>query len=228
MNIGDPQHQGAGLPPDRLHHQQRHCGTAVRAQSRVSRLRPRSDPARRRTLAIRIGVQLDLRCPTYRDGAAGNVQSGHHSGNSHARGIFPEELRQCDKTDERRHIFRESSAGIRSSRLECDIGERPERFVQQQSHCQQPGTIVLLNPNPGQIGSLGLNYIEGPRSLGLDMNLIKRVHIDESKDFEFRIVATNVLNHPIFGSPNLNINSPTFGRITNPKTAEKNLFCRSL
>jgi hypothetical protein len=76
------------------------------------------------------------------------------------------------------------------------------------------GQPVLLNPGPGQIGSLGLDYIQGPRSLGLDMNLIKRVRIDESKDFEFRVVATNVLNHPIFGSPDLNINSLTFGRIT--------------
>src|SRR5207253_3800965 len=50
--------------------------------------------------------------------------------------------------------------------------------------------------------------------LGLDMNLIKRVKITETKEFEFRLDALSVLNHPNFGNPNLNINAATFGRIT--------------
>jgi len=47
----------------------------------------------------------------------------------------------------------------------------------------------------------------------LDMNLIKRVKIAETKEFEFRLDALGLLNHPNFGNPNLNINSATFGRI---------------
>ena len=46
------------------------------------------------------------------------------------------------------------------------------------------------------------------------MNLIKRVRISERREFELRIDAVNVLNHPNFGSPNLNINNLSFGRIT--------------
>jgi hypothetical protein len=76
------------------------------------------------------------------------------------------------------------------------------------------GQPILVNPGPGQIGNLGLKWIQGPSTLGLDMNLIKRVRIMETKEFEFRVVATNVLNHPNFGNPDLNINSLTFGRIT--------------
>ncbi len=88
------------------------------------------------------------------------------------------------------------------------------------------GRILLVNPSPGQVGNMGLRWIEGPSYLGLDMNLIKRVRITETKEFEFRIDTVNVLNHPNFGYSNdrltqgnptrieLDISSPNFGRIT--------------
>ena len=61
---------------------------------------------------------------------------------------------------------------------------------------------------------MGLRWIEGPPTLQLDMDLVKRVRIAESKEFEFRVDAVNILNHPNFGNPNLNINNTSFGRIT--------------
>jgi hypothetical protein len=76
------------------------------------------------------------------------------------------------------------------------------------------GNLLLVNAPPGRHGNMGLNWIEGPANLGLDMNLIKRIKIRESQEFELRLDALNVLNHPNFGSPVLNINSNTFGRIT--------------
>ena len=42
---------------------------------------------------------------------------------------------------------------------------------------------------------MGLNWIEGPANLGLDMNLIKRIKLDESKEFEFRLDALSILDH---------------------------------
>jgi len=76
------------------------------------------------------------------------------------------------------------------------------------------GRLLLVNPTPGEIGNMGLSWIEGPSRLLLDMNLIKRVRLSENREFELRIDAVNVLNHPNFGSPNLNINNLSFGRIT--------------
>jgi hypothetical protein len=84
------------------------------------------------------------------------------------------------------------------------------------------GRLLLVNPAPGQVGTLGLRWIEGPSRLGFDANLIKRVRITETKEFEFRLDAVNVLNSPQFGVPGsagglaslLNINSTSFGRIT--------------
>ena len=86
-----------------------------------------------------------------------------------------------------------------------------------------------MNPAPGQVGSLGLRWIEGPGHLGLDVNLIKRVRISETKEFEIRVDTVNVLNHPNFGyntnrdtqnNPfllNLNMNSPNFGRFSDAR-----------
>lgn len=78
------------------------------------------------------------------------------------------------------------------------------------------GRILLTNPTPGQVGTLGLRWVEGPTRIGFDANLIKRVRINETKEFEFRVDAINILNRPNFDVPtaaNLSINSNSFGRI---------------
>src|SRR5205085_10170308 len=77
------------------------------------------------------------------------------------------------------------------------------------------GQTVLVNPQPGELGTLGLATLKGPKSLSLDMDLIKRFKLRETTNFEFRIDAINILNHPNFGNPSTNINgNNTFGRIT--------------
>jgi hypothetical protein len=81
------------------------------------------------------------------------------------------------------------------------------------------GQVVVVNPPPGEVGTLGYATVKGPGSFNLDMNLIKRFKIHENKEFEFRLDAINILNHPNFGNPvpaNLSINVPnnTFGQIT--------------
>jgi len=95
------------------------------------------------------------------------------------------------------------------------------------------GQLLLMNPAPGQVGSLGLRWIDGPPHVGFDANLIKRVKITESKEFELRVEVVNVLNHPNFGyntnrdtqnNPfllDLNINSPNFGRFTDAQGARR-------
>ncbi|PYS32453.1 MAG: hypothetical protein DMG14_34535 [Acidobacteria bacterium] len=88
------------------------------------------------------------------------------------------------------------------------------RAFRNKAIADSPGQLLLVNPTPGQIGNLGLKWIEGPAALGLDMNLIKRVRMAETKELEFRMDAVNVLNHPVFGNPDTNINSLSFGRIT--------------
>jgi hypothetical protein len=62
---------------------------------------------------------------------------------------------------------------------------------------------------------LGENTLRGPKALYFDMNLVKRFQISESKTFEMRIDAINILNHPNFANPSTALNTNnTFGRIT--------------
>src|SRR4030095_10238531 len=75
-------------------------------------------------------------------------------------------------------------------------------------------TVLLSNPAPGSVGTLGRAWIEGPGHVGLDLNVIKRIKIGEQKDFELRLDAVNVLNTPYWGNPNVDINNAQFGRIT--------------
>src|SRR5262249_23896457 len=43
--------------------------------------------------------------------------------------------------------------------------------------------LILVNPAPGQLGTLGRAWIEGPSHIGLDFNLVKRIRLAESKTF---------------------------------------------
>jgi hypothetical protein len=76
------------------------------------------------------------------------------------------------------------------------------------------GNPLLVNPAPGQVGNMGLKWLEGPGLVRFDMNLIKRVRLAETREFEFRMDAINVLNRPNFGNPVADINAANFGRIT--------------
>jgi hypothetical protein len=83
------------------------------------------------------------------------------------------------------------------------------------------GRPLLVNPAPGEVGSLGLRTIEGPSRFQLDMNLSKRVAIDDTRQLEFRADVTNVLNTPVFGNPNVDINSSSFGNISSATTGRQ-------
>jgi len=83
------------------------------------------------------------------------------------------------------------------------------------------GQVLLQNPLPGRRGTLGIRSIEGPGIWRFDANLSKLVKISETKSLQFRMDATDVLNHPEPNTANtaassliLDINQPNFGLIT--------------
>ncbi len=76
------------------------------------------------------------------------------------------------------------------------------------------GKPIVVNPMPGALGSLSETTIEGSGAFRLDVNLIKKIKFHEGKELQFRADAINLLNSPQFGFPDLNINSTTFGRVT--------------
>ena len=79
------------------------------------------------------------------------------------------------------------------------------------------GAPLLVNPAPGQLGTSAYGLFRGPGAKSLNLNVIKRIRINERITAQIGATAQNATNTPIFGNPtaaNLSINSTTFGRIT--------------
>jgi hypothetical protein len=75
------------------------------------------------------------------------------------------------------------------------------------------GQPLLVNPLPGVLGSLGQSPFRGPGSKNLNVNLIKRIRINERFTAQIGASALNVTNTPTFANPTTAINSTAFGRI---------------
>lgn len=80
----------------------------------------------------------------------------------------------------------------------------------------RPSVIVLQHPQPGKKGNLGNSTVYGLGTWRFDANLSKTFSITESKSLAVRIDATNILNHPQPGNPNLSIVGPATGAATTP------------
>jgi hypothetical protein len=80
------------------------------------------------------------------------------------------------------------------------------------------GKIVLQNPLPGKIGTLGYNSFRNEARWNLDMSMSKSVAITESKSFRLRVDISNICNHPVMsGTPT------TTGRISVPTSPSMNI-----
>jgi hypothetical protein len=70
-------------------------------------------------------------------------------------------------------------------------------------------------PGAGEVGTSGRNAFRGPSYINFDASIVKRFRIWEQHSVTFRAEMYNMLNHPTFGSPGLNLVTPaSFGRIS--------------
>jgi hypothetical protein len=89
------------------------------------------------------------------------------------------------------------------------------------------GTPILVNALPGQLGALGIGTASAPPTWRLDMNLLKRIKINERFMFQIGATAQNVTNSPQFGAPNTSISNASFGRITSTASTYRILVLQS-
>jgi outer membrane receptor protein involved in Fe transport len=75
---------------------------------------------------------------------------------------------------------------------------------------------AAFTQNPiGTFGNLGRNTVLGPAFIGFDLGLGRKIKFTESRDFQIRAEAFNVLNHTNLSDPGTNMSAAsTFGRIT--------------
>jgi Carboxypeptidase regulatory-like domain/TonB dependent receptor len=78
------------------------------------------------------------------------------------------------------------------------------------------GQIVLQNSAPGALGTLSPTNFRGLGSFTLNLQVSKPIVLNREHNviMTFRGDAINLLNKPIWGTPNLNIDSTSFGQIT--------------
>ena len=67
------------------------------------------------------------------------------------------------------------------------------------------GQVLLQNAQPGTYPTMGIGSIFGPGRWRFDANISKSIKLAESKTLQFRLDATDVLNHPEPNAPNLNL-----------------------
>ena len=73
---------------------------------------------------------------------------------------------------------------------------------------------VLVNPKPGQFGTVGSRIVDSWGQYFLDANVQKSFHLTESKQLTIRVDATNILNHPQLSTPNFAVGGTAFGQIS--------------
>ncbi len=76
-------------------------------------------------------------------------------------------------------------------------------------------SVYINNPSLRTYGTLGRNAFRGPGQVNLDLALMKETPLKgERLKCQFRVEAFNVFNHAEFQNPSQNINSSTFGQVT--------------
>ncbi len=73
---------------------------------------------------------------------------------------------------------------------------------------------VFFNPTAGQVGNLPILAFDGPSQFRIDLALSKRIRLTDTHRIEVKGEAFNLTNTPSFFRGDMDINSTTFGRIT--------------
>jgi hypothetical protein len=102
-------------------------------------------------------------------------------------------------------------------------GQRPDLVGGVDPYIRNISSLQWLNPKAfdittpaaqGRFGNLSYNALRGPTALTFDFALHKTFDITERQHVTLRAEAFNILNHPVFNSPDNSRSSPTFGFIT--------------
>ena len=101
-----------------------------------------------------------------------------------------------------------------SAAIEISIGCALKCSMRQNSRSPQPAPLDNASPLVPEFVSYELpaNFLDEINSAIIRLEDALKAHA-ETKSIQVRVDAHNVLNHPILGNPNLNMNAATFGQM---------------
>jgi TonB dependent receptor len=101
------------------------------------------------------------------------------------------------------------------------LNQRPDRVAGVSPYGTGSGPNNFLNPAAfsmpaaGTFGNLGRDTFYGPSYKQIDLSVLKKTRVTETKNVEFRAEMFNLFNHPNFDEPNTFFGTPGFGQIFN-------------
>jgi TonB dependent receptor-like, beta-barrel len=84
-------------------------------------------------------------------------------------------------------------------------------------------TTAFARPTVRRQGTSGRNIVFSDGIVNFDFGLAKEFRLGERPRLEFRWEVFNLFNHPNFGIPDADFNSPTFGRVFRTSTPEREM-----
>jgi len=101
------------------------------------------------------------------------------------------------------------------------FGPRPQQICQNGNLSASQRTVnrwfdtsCFVLPANDTYGNDAAQNMDGPSDKVLSLALNKTFRLTEAANLQFRAEAFNALNHPNFGRPNADVQSPSFGRIS--------------
>ena len=98
-----------------------------------------------------------------------------------------------------------------------NVGVSPNVSRGQQDPSRFFNLAAFVNRLPGEpqyrYGNSGRNTVIGPGIIDWDLSVMKKFHLTERSNLEFRAEAFNLPNHPIFANPGLSVGTLTYGVI---------------
>jgi hypothetical protein len=84
-------------------------------------------------------------------------------------------------------------------------------------------TAAFARPDAFTYGNAGRNIVIGPGIFNTDMSILKNIMFGGGKSVQLRLEAFNLFNKPIWGDPDMNMSSSTYGRINNTRSPMREL-----
>jgi hypothetical protein len=84
-------------------------------------------------------------------------------------------------------------------------------------------TAAFSRPDAFTYGNAGRNIIRGPGIFSTDLSVIRNVFFGGGRSLQLRLEAFNAFNQPIWGDPDTNMSSATYGRINTTRSPMREL-----